>query len=154
MTGDTGFNLIDEPWIGVLGRDGHERHESILGVFENAHRVITIGGEVPTQAFAITRLLLAFLHRALDGPADQDDWEQLWLAEELPMDAIRNYADRVRPRFDLFDPVAPFYQVATLRSLGGGVSHLRKIVADMPDPGKENLPLFTTRTVANLRTRA
>src|SRR6478672_4335025 len=25
-------------------------------------------------------------------------------------------------------------------SLRGGVSHLRKIVADMPDPGKENLP--------------
>jgi hypothetical protein len=40
--------------------------------------------------------------------------------------------------------------VATLRSLSGGVSHLRKIVADMPDPGKENLPHFTTRTVANL----
>jgi CRISPR-associated protein Cse1 (CRISPR_cse1) len=40
--------------------------------------------------------------------------------------------------------------VATLRSLSGGVSHLRKIVADMRDPGKENLPLFTTRTVTNL----
>ena len=29
----------------------------------------------------------------------------------------RAYADRVRRRFDLFDPVVPFYQVATLRSL-------------------------------------
>ena len=39
------------------------------------------------------------------------------------MDTIRAYADRVRRRFDLFDPVVPIYQVATLRSLsGGGVS--------------------------------
>ena len=36
------------------------------------------------------------------------------------MDTIRAYADRVRRRFDLFDPVVPFYQVATLRSLSGG----------------------------------
>jgi hypothetical protein len=36
------------------------------------------------------------------------------------MDTIRAYADCVRRRFDLFDPVVPFYQVATLRSLSGG----------------------------------
>jgi CRISPR system Cascade subunit CasA len=34
---------------------------------------MTIGGEVPTQAFAITHLLLAFLHRAVEGPVDRDD---------------------------------------------------------------------------------
>jgi CRISPR type I-E-associated protein CasA/Cse1 len=125
------------------------RHIQLVPRIVDQH-FMTIGGEVPTQAFAITRLLLAFLHRAVEGPVDQDDWEQLWATEELPMDAIRAYADRVRRRFDLFDPVVPFYQVASLRSLSGGVSHLRKIVADMPDPGKENLPLFTTRTVTNL----
>ena len=38
------------------------------------------------------------------------------------MDTIRAYADHVRRRFDLFDPVVPFYQVATLRSLSGGFS--------------------------------
>ena len=88
MTDNTGFNLLDEPWIVVLGRDGQERQESILGVLEHAQHFMTIGGEVSTQAFAITRLLLAFLHRAVDGPADQHDWQQLWAADELPMDAI------------------------------------------------------------------
>ena len=34
---------------------------------------MTIGGAVPTQAFAITHLLLAFVHRAVEGPVDQDD---------------------------------------------------------------------------------
>jgi len=33
---------------------------------------MTFGGEVPTLAFAITHLL-AFLHRAVEGPVDQDD---------------------------------------------------------------------------------
>jgi CRISPR system Cascade subunit CasA len=147
MTGNnTGFNLIDEPWIVVLGRDGRERHESILGVFEHAPQFTTIGGEVPTQAFAITRLLLAFLHRALDGPADQQDWEKLWAANELPMGAIRAYADRVRPRFDLFDPAAPFFQVAGLRTAKDEVFSLDRIVADVPN----GEPLFTTRSAANL----
>lgn len=146
MTGKTGFNLIDEPWISVLGHDGQERHESILAVFKHAHRYMTIGGEVPTQAFAITRLLLAFLHRALDGPADQDDWERLWAADKLPIAAIRAYADRVRPRFDLFDPVVPFYQVAGLRTAHDEVFSLDRIVADVPN----GEPLFTTRSAANL----
>jgi hypothetical protein len=38
MTGNTGFNLMDEPWIMVLGHDGQERKESILGLFEQAVR--------------------------------------------------------------------------------------------------------------------
>ena len=38
MTGNTGFNLMDEPWITVLGHDGQERQESILGLFEQAVR--------------------------------------------------------------------------------------------------------------------
>jgi len=146
VTGNTGFNLIDEPWIVMLGRDGKERQESILGVFEQAQHFRTIGGEVPTQAFAITRMLLALLHRALDGPADQQDWEQLWAAGQLPMDAIRAYANRVHDRFDLFDPVAPFYQVAGLRTAQGEVFSLDRIVADVPN----GEPLFTTRSAADL----
>lgn len=146
MGNDTGFNLIDEPWIVVLGHDGRERNESILGVFEHAADFTAIGGEVPTQAFAITRLLLAFLHRALDGPADQDAWETLWAATALPMQAICSYAERVRPRFDLFDPVAPFFQVAGLRTAKDDVFSLDRIVADVPN----GEPLFTTRSGANL----
>jgi CRISPR system Cascade subunit CasA len=150
MTPHNGFNLIDEPWIIVVDDDGREDEVSILELFGHAHRFVTIGGEVPTQVFAITRLLLAFLHRAIDGPADQAQWEELWTTDQLPMDLIHSYAEQVRLRFDLFDPVAPFYQVADLCSVSGDVTHLRKVVADVPDPGTENLPLFTTRSIRNL----
>lgn len=142
-----GFNLLDEPWIMVLDSGGAERELSILDVFDRAHRVSAISGEVPTQGFAITRMLLAFLHRALDGPRDQNDWAALWAQRTLPMQQIADYAVRVRPRFDLFDPRFPFFQVPGLRTARGEVSGLEKIVADVPN----GEPLFTTRSAASLR---
>lgn len=147
MSAEVGFNLLDEPWIVVLEPDGRERQVSILGAFEQAQQLGTIAGEVPTQAFAITRLLLAFLHRAIDGPQDQDEWEQLWEADELPLEQIREYAQRVRSRFDLFHPDTPFFQVADLRTEKDEVSGLEKIVADVPN----GEPYFTTRSAASLR---
>lgn len=147
MAGHNRFNLLDEPWILVLAPDGRESAVSIIEVFEQAPRLSMINGDVPTQAFAITRLLLAFLHRAVDGPQDEDAWARLWKADELPRDAILDYADRVRKRFDLFDDTAPFLQVAGLQTVRGEVSGLEKIVADVPN----GEPLFTTRSAANLR---
>jgi CRISPR system Cascade subunit CasA len=137
-----GFNLIDDPWISVLD-DGGDTHEvSILGLLEQAPRLARIVGDVETQAFAITRLLLAFVHRALDGPQDEEDWHELWEADELPLERIRRYADRVRHRFELFDPDAPFFQVAGLQAQSNEVSGLEKIIADIPN----GTPFFTTRS--------
>src|SRR5699024_7338675 len=66
---------------------------------------------------------------------------------EFPLETLRNYADRVRDRFDLFDPERPFFQVADLHSKKGEVSGLEKIVADVPN----GEPLFTTRSAKNLQ---
>ncbi|TNC22054.1 type I-E CRISPR-associated protein Cse1/CasA [Amycolatopsis alkalitolerans] len=147
MPGESEFNLLDEPWILVLAPNGREHEVSILELFEQAAGLTVIGGEVPTQAFAITRLLLAFLHRALDGPQDQQEWAGLWQEPMLPMPVIQDYAARVRSRFDLFDPQAPFFQVADLRTEKGEASGLEKIVADVPN----GEPLFTTRSASSLR---
>jgi CRISPR system Cascade subunit CasA len=146
MATEAGFNLLDEPWIVALRPDGQERELSILDVFEQAPWLATLAGEVPTQGFAITRLLLAFLHRTNDGPQDQDEWVELWNAPELPMDRIRDYADRVRHRFDLFDAEAPFFQVPDLRTEKGEMLGLEKVVADVPT----GRPYFTTRSAASL----
>lgn len=146
MTAEPGFNLLDEPWIVAITPNAVEVELSVLGIFEQAGDLMAIGGEVPTQGFAITRLLLAFLHRALDGPEDQQDWAQLWASTGLPMPAIYAYAERVRNRFDLFDPAAPFFQVPGLRTAKDESSGLEKIVADVPN----GEPLFTTRSAASL----
>lgn len=147
MTAAEGFNLLDEPWIVVLHRDGRQQQVSILELLSNAQQFTTIGGEVPTQAFAITRLLLAFLHRALAGPATRDDWAGLWEADNLPSDRFASYADKLRDRFDLFDPDKPFMQVAELRTKKNEVFGLERIVADVPN----GEPLFTTRSARDLQ---
>jgi len=146
VTESNGFNLIDDPWIMVLDHDGTLHEVSILGLIEEAPRFARIVGDIETQAFAIVRLLLAFLHRAIDGPADEEEWLALWQADELPADAVHRYADRVRGRFDLFHPRTPFFQVADLRSGSDGVSGLEKIIADIPN----GIPFFTTRSAASV----
>ncbi|SNR83777.1 CRISPR-associated protein, Cse1 family [Haloechinothrix alba] len=148
MTNDGGFNLLYEPWIVVLDPRGTEQELSIVDVFEHAPLLRAVGGEVPTQSFAIIRLLLAFLHRALDGPEDESDWGRLWRDEDLPMDRIRAYAERVTHRFDLFDVDAPFFQVPGLCTEKGEESGLERLVADVPN----GEPLFTTRSPASLST--
>ena len=72
------FNLITAQWILVQQQDGLVEEVSLLDLFARAHELRGVVGEVPTQTFAITRLLLAILHRALDGPSSIDDWARLW----------------------------------------------------------------------------
>jgi CRISPR system Cascade subunit CasA len=146
MTPVEGFNLIEQPWIVALGRDGRQREVSILEVFNEAAQFTSLGGEVATQGFAITRTLLAFLHRALDGPATRDEWADLWDAPTLPCERIASYAKRVRDRFDLFDPEVPFFQVPGLHTAKDEVFGLERIVADVPN----GEPFFTTRSARDL----
>ncbi len=146
MSENDHFNLLDEPWIVVLLKDGTEAEMSILGVLETAQDILEIGGELPTQSFAILRLLLAFTHRAIDGPQDTAHWGELWSADQLPIQQLRTYASVHHDRFDLFGAEAPFFQVADLRTATNEASSLARIVADIPN----NEPMFTMRSRASL----
>jgi len=141
------YNLLDESWIGVTTLQGEQRQLSLADVITQAGQLSGLSVDLPTQRFALTRLLLAFLHRALDGPEHESKWRELWDSPGLLNDPVREYAERVRPRFNLFDSDAPFYQVADLRTAKGEFSTLGKLVADVPD----GQPLFTTRSALDLR---
>lgn len=141
MTDVLSFDLTREAWIPVLDSTGRERVLTPLEVVEQAGELATIGGELPTTGFALTRLLLAVLHRSIEGPRDRDHWEELWNAPGLPADAVVGYLDRWRHRFDLLSPSTPFLQVADLHTAKGEHSGLNKIISDVPN----GLPLFTTR---------
>jgi CRISPR system Cascade subunit CasA len=147
VTNEAGFNLLDEPWILSLDRDGKQNELSILELFERSGDLLRLGGDVPTQGFAIARLLLAFLHCAVEGPQDQQEWAEFWLADALPMDKILKYATKHHDRFDLFHPETPFFQVPGLRTGKAEVDGVKKIIADVPD----GEPLFTTRSPENLK---
>lgn len=135
------YDLVEQPWILAQRRDGQVDELSLLDLYSQAGELRTLLGEVPTQSFAIMRLLLAILHRALEGPADTRQWEALWRAEALPLDDISAYLEHFRHRFDLLSPTTPFYQVADLSTTKGEVTGLDRLIADVPT----GHPFFTTR---------
>src|SRR5680860_1077037 len=146
MTQTAAFNLLDDPWIDVLENDLTRSTVSVLELFRRAHEITTISTELTTQRFALTRVLLAFLHRGYGGPATLDRWQELWGAPSLPMAALESYSAQVRDRFNLFDPAQPFFQVADLRTASDEVFGLERLIADVPN----GHPFFTTRAGAGL----
>jgi CRISPR system Cascade subunit CasA len=98
------FTLVSRPWILTRRQDGHIGEVGLEELFTTAHGLRTIVGEVPTQTFALARLLLAILHRATDGPADGHAWGALWRDPTLPVADVADYLGAFRDRFDLLHP--------------------------------------------------
>ncbi|PSK61772.1 CRISPR-associated protein CasA/Cse1 [Micromonospora sp. MH33] len=141
------FCLIGQPWIPVLDLAGHRRLVSVSELFAHAAQLRAVAGDLPTQTSAILRLLLAILHRAVDGPEDEGAWHSLWRQPDLPAGDITGYLDEYRDRFDLLHPVTPFYQVADLRTQKpNDVFGLQRFIADVPN----NAPYLTTRLGSGL----
>ncbi|WP_240045533.1 type I-E CRISPR-associated protein Cse1/CasA [Streptomyces sp. L-9-10] len=137
------FDLTSRPWIPVLWRDGTQSEVSLRDVFARADEVRRVVGDLPTQEFALTRLLLALAHDALDGPSDTEHWARLW-ADQDCFAPLAGYLDEHRERFDLLHPHTPFFQVATLRTARDEVFSLNRIVADVPN----GEPFFSSRMPA------
>ena len=120
---DKDFNLLDEPWIRVIDGDCNVHEVSLIKLFEQAHNYKDLCGELPTQDFAVLRLLLAVLHtvfsrydiqgedRPLEDPDDAlERWQELWESGKFPGEVIRAYLESQRENFYLFHPERPFYQ--------------------------------------------
>lgn len=130
----------------MLGEDGLEEELSLREVFAQAEGLRCVVGDLPTQDFALVRLLLAILHDALDGPADAEDWRQLW-EDKDSFGPVASYLDKHRGSFDLLHPSAPFFQAAGLRAVSGEVSSLDRVVADVPNGDR----FFTMRAAGASR---
>jgi len=125
------FSLVDEPWIPVL--DGGAVVElSLRDTFRRAHEVGQLACELPTQSFALLRVLLAVLHRATNGPVTIDDWTEIRDDWAVTVDDVGAYLDDWHDRFWLQHPVHPFMQVADLRTTKDEVFGLGRIVCDGP----------------------
>ncbi|MFF0725612.1 type I-E CRISPR-associated protein Cse1/CasA [Streptomyces sp. NPDC004134] len=134
------FDLVSRPWLPVQRLDGSCEELSLREIFVSAGSVRRLVGDVPTQEFALLRLLLAILHDAVDGPADIEGWGELWESGD-PFATVPGYLDRHRDRFDLLHPDHPFYQVGDLRTEKGEMGPLNRIVADVPNGD----PFFSMR---------
>ncbi|MGW5351049.1 type I-E CRISPR-associated protein Cse1/CasA [Streptomyces sp. NPDC004031] len=140
VDGVPSFDLVSQPWIPVQRTDGTTAELSLRDVFAEAGSLRRLVGDVPTQEFALLRLLLAILHDAVDGPQELDDWGRLWESGE-PFAAVPDYLERHRGRFDLLHPEQPFFQVAGLRTEKDDIGPLNRIVADVPNGD----PFFSMR---------
>jgi CRISPR system Cascade subunit CasA len=159
------FNLLDEPWIVVLTKDGMTKEVGIIELFRHAHEYVRLAGETTTQDTAILRMLLAILHRVfglytVDGEYDcvygedvdltkvLDRWQQVWDCGSLRQDVLMNYLEHYRERFWLFHPTRPFYQVAGLGEDGAQASPTkyssRKLIGEIAESGNK-VRLFSSR---------
>lgn len=105
------FNLVEEGWIPISGCS------KPLGIREallQAQDLPRIEHSSPLVTIALYRLLLAVLHRALEGPNNLDESLEWMEAGRFPADRIQAYLDRHYDRFWLFHPEHPFYQMPDL----------------------------------------
>lgn len=118
------FNLLDESWIRVVRTNSKENTLSLKDVFIHAHEYADLSGELPAQDIAMLRFLLAVLHAVFarvdetgaEAPLKERKdaykrWKTLWDLGHFPEKPILDYLERWRSRFDLFDPIHPFWQV-------------------------------------------
>ena len=142
------FNLVDEPWLPVVGADGRQAEVSLRDAFRQATIVRRLVGDLPTQAFAHLRLLLAVLHRAVGGPMNLAHWRAVRDDPVATVHAVEEYLDAWHDRFWLRHPSTPFLQVADLATAKGEVFGLSRIVCDGPGTSA----FMTTRLGENLET--
>lgn len=142
------FNLLHEPWIAVLRTDGTTGEVSLLDAFRDGESIQRVTGELPTQAFAIHRLLLAILHRAAPVRTPSE-WAELNHDRAGLVADVDEYLRHFENRFDLFHPSQPFFQVADLRTAKDDVGGLERLIADVPN-GHQFLTMRSGRGVARI----
>ncbi|MEU3273288.1 type I-E CRISPR-associated protein Cse1/CasA [Saccharomonospora sp. NPDC006951] len=132
---------MNESWIPVVGLDGRVDEVSLCDIFLRAHELRWLDAEAPPVTASLHRLLIAVLHRILDGPKNRHEWAEAWAHLEkqadgnaipaLPADRIIAYFDNHAGEFDLFDASRPFLQCPALGKLearsAGQLVHFRAV---------------------------
>ena len=125
------FNLLKEGWVKVLTRRMDVKEVSLTDAIVHAHEYKMLAGEMPTQDFALFRLLLACVQTIfyrydaennssrIDEWWDKEEilerWKQYWEKGCFNEDIVNNYLGGYSERFWLFHPETPFYQTANLK---------------------------------------
>lgn len=111
------FNLIDKPWIPCKFISGKTSLISLQELFKNAGRIEDLNSDNPLVNGSLYRLLIAIIHRAINGPEDATVWRYLWEHDSFPQDnlnSINSYLQKWHERFYVFHEKYPFYQVPDL----------------------------------------
>jgi len=105
------MNLTLEPWIPALRADGRRGLFSLHDLFAQAHELRDLAVK-PHERIALMRLLLCITQAALDGPADEPEWEA---CEPLIQPRVRDYLSKWKAAFELFGDGPRFLQLPNLK---------------------------------------
>jgi CRISPR system Cascade subunit CasA len=111
------FNLTKERWIPVVSHDWQRQEVSLIELFNNLDKYREIQADNPPTTLALYRFLIAILHRAYNGPHDEEHWEEI--RDDGGKEVI-NYLQQHADRFDLFHPEHPFMQDISIESDAAG----------------------------------
>ncbi|MDP5227050.1 MULTISPECIES: type I-E CRISPR-associated protein Cse1/CasA [Arthrobacter] len=143
------FNLVHDPWVSCLMIDGTIQTLSLNDFFLRSSSIRRLAGELPTQDYAVLRLLLAIAYRSapdVDAADVSEVWGVLWRDQSQLTRMVLEYLEESREDFELFDAVRPFMQVAGLHTSSGKVDGVRRLIADVPSGHQ----YFTTRAGSGL----
>jgi CRISPR system Cascade subunit CasA len=107
------FNLLDSPWIPLIGKDGCPTKGSIEDCLFRPHDYREIDDQSPLVVVSIHRVLLAILHRVF-GPKDKAAWIKIYNENKWNEKDLKAYFKKWHSRFDLFDKEHPFFQDVSL----------------------------------------
>ena len=110
----TTFNLVDEPWLPCELPGGRRAELGLREALARAHEIVGIVDSSPLVTVCIHRMLLAIVHRVVDGPRSSAAWSDAYAAGRLDEARLSAYLDKWHARFDLFHPERPFMQVRGL----------------------------------------
>jgi CRISPR system Cascade subunit CasA len=135
MTEQLSFNLLDEPWIPVIGIDGGYEHVGLLELFNRGRELRSIWSADALETLALHRLAIAVTLAALTAPTETGSVRVDLTARELdaiderglPVDRILPYLERWRQRFWLFGREGFWQLGATDRSPVARLDPLRAV---------------------------
>jgi CRISPR system Cascade subunit CasA len=105
------MNLTIDPWIPALRNDGLRELFSLQDLFAQAPELRDLAVK-PHERIALMRLLLCITQAALEGPADEGEWEN---CQSLIQPCVRDYLEKWQAAFELFGDGQRFLQLPNLR---------------------------------------
>ena len=118
------YNLCDEPWILLIGKNGQTRTAGLRNAFIDMHECLSFAGEIRLQDTAMLRLFSALsvtmIYRmdpsgredfTTDRKTLMDRYRKIWEQGRFPEAMVRNYFEKWKDRFYLIGGGHPFYQV-------------------------------------------
>lgn len=100
------MNLCIDAWLPIQWKTGEQGKISLLGLFEKGEEIQDLVLE-PHERIAIMRLLICIVQAALNGPEDEDDWEEC--KEKISSVAVQHLR-KWQSSFELYGEDGAFLQ--------------------------------------------